>query len=138
MEGHAGREQQPTGAYSLGRHGSTPPASSEVGTVQKGLQALLPPSEAESFWERWKRVQAAFVDNPRQALDQANGLVGEVMKRLIDIFAEEQRNLEGKWASGEDVTTEEMRVALQHYRDFFERLLLTSKPGPDTHVTGVA
>jgi hypothetical protein len=112
--------------------------SSEASSLQESLQPLLPPNEAERFWDRWQELQAGFVDNPRESLEQASGVVGEVMKRLTDSFGEEQRSLERQWTSGEDVTTEEMRVVLQHYRSFFERLLLTGKPGPGTSAGGVA
>lgn len=108
---------------------STPADPDEAGSAQDGPHALLPTEEADSFWERWQDVQTSFVDNPRRALEQANALVREVMKRITETFTQEQGSLEGQWASGEDVTTEEMRVVLQRYRSFFERLLLTSKPG---------
>jgi hypothetical protein len=111
---------------------STPAAADETGSAQEGSQDLLPTNEAETFWERWQVVQTAFVDNPRRALEQANDLVGEVMKRLTETFTQEQGSLEGQWTSGEDVTTEEMRVVFQRYRSFFERLLLTGKTGPHT------
>jgi len=49
--------------------------------------------------------------------------VAEVMQRLADGFAQERERLEGQWSRGEDVSTEDLRVSLQRYRSFFQRLL---------------
>ena len=72
---------------------------------------------------RWTDVQAMFVDEPRAAVEQADALVGDVMERLADTFTRERHALEGQWSRGEDVTTEDLRLALQRYRSFFDRLL---------------
>ena len=53
----------------------------------------------------------------------ADGLVAEVMKRLAETFAEERSKLEGQWSRGDNVSTEDLRLALQRYRSFFDRLL---------------
>jgi hypothetical protein len=45
------------------------------------------------------------------------------MKRLAEVFAEERSKLEQQWVRGEDVSTEDLRIALQRYRSFFQRLL---------------
>jgi hypothetical protein len=45
------------------------------------------------------------------------------MKRVAEIFAQERSNLEQQWSRGEDVSTEDLRVALKRYRSFFDRLL---------------
>jgi len=45
------------------------------------------------------------------------------MKRLANSFAKARSELEGQWGRGDKVSTEDLRVALQHYRAFFERLL---------------
>jgi hypothetical protein len=45
------------------------------------------------------------------------------MKRLAEVFAEERSRLEKQWDRGDRVSTEELRVALQRYRSFFQRLL---------------
>jgi len=68
-------------------------------------------------------VQTGFVDEPRAAVEQADALVAEVMKRLADSFATERQALEQQWSRGDDVSTEELRLALRRYRSFFDRLL---------------
>jgi hypothetical protein len=84
---------------------------------------LFPQQEAEAFRSRWASIQAAFVDEPRQAVSQADSLVAEAMKRLAETFADERAKLEGQWDRGDDVSTEDLRLALQRYRSFFGRLL---------------
>jgi hypothetical protein len=47
------------------------------------------------------------------------------MQRVTGGFSTERERLEGQWARGEDVSTEDLRVALTRYRSFFDRLLST-------------
>ena len=75
------------------------------------------------FRARWTDIQAGFVDEPRRAVEQADELVSDVVKRLTDGFARERTNLEQQWSKGESATTEDLRMALQRYRAFFDRLL---------------
>jgi hypothetical protein len=84
---------------------------------------LFPANQAEAMRERWTEIQAAFVDEPRRAVEQADGLVAETIKRLAEMFAAERDRLEGQWDRGDDVDTEDLRQALQRYRSFFTRLL---------------
>jgi hypothetical protein len=72
---------------------------------------------------RWTDIQTGFVDEPRRAVEQADALVAEVIKRLANSFAEERIKLEGQWGRGDDVSTENLRVSLRRYRSFFDRLL---------------
>ena len=72
---------------------------------------------------RWSNVQAGFVDEPRRAVEEADKLVAAVMKRLAEGFANERSTLEKQWDRGDNVSTEDLRVALQRYRSFFGRLL---------------
>lgn len=72
---------------------------------------------------RWGSLQAGFVDEPRRAVKDADKLVATAMDRLTAGFAEERSTLEKQWDRGEDVSTEELRLALQRYRTFFDRLL---------------
>ena len=84
---------------------------------------LFPENEATNFRNRWTEIQAAFVDEPRRAVEQGDALVADVIKRLASSFADERSKLEGQWGRGEDVSTEDLRVNLQRYRSFFDRLL---------------
>lgn len=84
---------------------------------------LFPENEATTFRNRWTEIQAAFVDEPRRAVEQGDALVADVIKRVAGSFADERSKLEGQWGRGDNVSTEDLRVALQRYRAFFDRLL---------------
>ncbi len=84
---------------------------------------LFKDDESGQFRTRWTEVQSAFVDSPRSAVERADSLVAETMKRLAEMFSQERARLEGQWDRGDNVTTEDLRVALQRYRAFFDRLL---------------
>jgi hypothetical protein len=90
-----------------------------------GERALVEASAAQEYRVRWADIQASFVDEPRNAVAQADGLVSEIIQRVADTFANERGSLEGRWSRGDDVSTEDLRVALQRYRVFFDRLLTT-------------
>jgi hypothetical protein len=85
--------------------------------------ALFPENESQDFHKRWTEIQTGFVDEPRRAVERADELVAEVIKRLADTFAQERSKLEGQWGRGDNVSTEDLRVALQRYHAFFDRLL---------------
>ncbi len=84
---------------------------------------LLSADVAGAFLVRWDAIQATFVDEPRRVVEQADSLVAEVMQRIAETMAQERTGLERQWAAGDAVSTEDLRLALQHYRSFFKRLL---------------
>ncbi len=84
---------------------------------------MLENDEMQRIPEQWKDIQAEFVDAPRKAVQDADGLVAELTQRLTETFATEREQLESQWAGGEDVSTEDLRWSLRRYRSFFERLL---------------
>jgi hypothetical protein len=85
--------------------------------------ALFEPTVLGDFNNRWTDVQAGFVDEPRRAVQQADALVSDVIQRITNTFTNERAQLEAQWDRGGDVSTEELRQALQRYRSFFSRLL---------------
>ena len=88
-----------------------------------GAAALLADEDAGGFRSRWNEIQVRFVDEPRGSVQKADGLVAEMTGRLTQMFSEERTRLESQWERGDDVSTEDLRIALQRYRSFFERLL---------------
>ncbi len=86
-------------------------------------QMLFGDRELSDFHSRWTEVQSAFVDDPRDCVQKADGLVSDVVDKLTGQFAQARSRLEEQWSRGEQVSTEDLRLALQRYRDFFERLL---------------
>ena len=95
----------------------------EDGSDRERATPLFAGNETDDFRHRWTDIQAGFVDEPRQAVENADALVAQAIKRLAEIFAQERSTLEQQWAQGADVSTEDLRVALQRYRSFFDRLL---------------
>ena len=90
---------------------------------ESSAEALFVSSEAQDFRSKWEKIQVGFVDEPRKAVKDADGLVAAAIKRLSEIFAEERSKLEHEWDRGDSVSTEDSRVALRRYRSFFDRLL---------------
>jgi len=88
------------------------------------LAALLNHEESEQFRARWNEIQGKFVDEPRSAVQLADALVSEVIGQITQMFATEHSSLEGQWKEGNDVSTEDLRKALQRYRSFFNRLVV--------------
>jgi hypothetical protein len=97
--------------------------NSDVRSEDKQLAPLFLPDVAKDFRSRWDAVQISFVDDPRQAVRQADELVAQVMKSLAETFSNERAKLEGQVDQTDKASTENLRVALRRYRSFFERLL---------------
>lgn len=86
-------------------------------------ESLFAENEATTLRGQWTDVQAGFVDDPKQCVHQADALVSEVVERLTANLAQARSRLEEQWASGAEASTEDLRVALKRYREFFDRLL---------------
>ena len=72
---------------------------------------------------RWAGVQAAFVDDPKDCVQKADALVSDLVEHLTTGFGQARSRLEEQWSRGKEASTEDLRLALMHYREFFERLL---------------
>jgi hypothetical protein len=102
--------------------------SQEPETLERGVAIsesvpLFSESETEDFRSQWTKVQTGFVDEPRRTVEEADKLVAAVMQRLAEGFANERSGLEKQWDRDDTVSTEDLRIALQRYRSFFDRLL---------------
>jgi hypothetical protein len=86
-------------------------------------ELLFAGDELADMRTRWAAVQAGFVDDPKECVHKADGLVSDLVEQLTSGFADARSRLEEQWARGEEASTEDLRVALMHYREFFERLL---------------
>jgi hypothetical protein len=89
---------------------------------------LMASENEEAFRSRWMSIQTGFVDEPSRSVKEADELVAEVMLRLAEVFSRERSKLEEQWASQKEVGTEDLRVVLQRYRSFFDRLLGVRAP----------
>jgi hypothetical protein len=102
--------------------------SQEPETLDRGVPVsepmpLFSESEMGDFRMQWSKIQTGFVDEPRRTVENADKLVAAVMQRLAEGFADERSGLEKELDSGDNVSTEDLRLALQRYRSFFDRLL---------------
>jgi hypothetical protein len=130
-------EEQPVTAEPRTDDENTADAMHEPGPVADALEAEPPKTDDESstaemlfasddvadLRARWAGVQAAFVDNPKECVQKADHLVSDLVDHLTTGFAEARSRLEEQWSRGKDASTEDLRMALMHYREFFDRLL---------------
>ena len=86
-------------------------------------RSLLPQQRIDEMRSHWDAIQTSFIDEPRRSVKDADALVAAATKQLADAFTEQRSQLEKQWSRGDEVSTEELRVALQQYRAFFSRLL---------------
>jgi hypothetical protein len=101
----------------------TPSGIGRLGAGEE-TEPLLPAEDSDRFEQRWNGIQTSFVDEPRRAVEQADTLVAELMQQLASGFSETRSRLEAQWDNdGDEVSTEDLRVALTRYRSFFNRLL---------------
>ncbi|GGX40024.1 hypothetical protein [Streptomyces chryseus] len=113
-------------APSTDEAGSEPTAATgeqDASGQESDTAPLLRPQETEDLRSRWQEIQQGFVDDPRQSVHAADGLVAEVMQLLATTFTDHKQGLEAQWHRGEEVATEDLRLALRQYRSFFDRLL---------------
>jgi hypothetical protein len=99
------------------------PADQSSADADDEREPLLSQEQTAGFTKRWEEIQVGFVDEPRDSVAQADSLVADLMQQLAAGFSDERERLEKQWDSGDDVSTEDLRVALTRYRSFFNRLL---------------
>ena len=104
------------------------PANRQTGpaattSAEEQAAPLFAERESKDLFAKWDALQVDFIDEPRRAVERADHLVAEAMKRTAEIFAEERARLERQWDRGDNVSTEDLRVAMRRYRSFFRRLL---------------
>jgi hypothetical protein len=110
-------------AGTMAKAAKTAAPTRDVETSNERLEAMFGGIEAAGYRTQWDAIQTGFVDEPRRAVEEADALVALVVKRLAEVFAEERTTLERQWDRGDEISTEDLRVALRKYRSFFERLL---------------
>jgi hypothetical protein len=91
--------------------------------ARERLVPLFPLDLTTELRSRWDAIQRGFVDDPAQAVRQGDELVAQVIQGLAQSFSGERARLDGELDRGGSASTEALRVALQRYRSFFERLL---------------
>ncbi|MEW2131999.1 hypothetical protein [Streptomyces sp. NPDC005435] len=121
-EGTATPEER-AGGRTAGGADERAPGGQGARPPEPDAEPLIEPEQAEDYRERWTRIQGTFVDDPKDAVHSADALVAEVIQSLAETFADHKKELEDRWSRGQEVETEGLRVALQQYRTFFNKLL---------------
>jgi hypothetical protein len=85
-------------------------------------ETLLTPEQREQYRSRWQDIQIEFVTDPHKSAEDASRLVSDMVQDLEKQLNDRCSNLEHAWQQGKP-STEDLRVALGHYRSFFDRLL---------------
>jgi hypothetical protein len=101
----------------------TQPQAQGTGPSDGRPMPIFAGTEASGYRTQWDAIQTGFVDEPHRAVEEADALVALVIKRLSEVFADERATLEHQWGRGNEISTEDLRLALRKYRSFFERLL---------------
>jgi len=83
----------------------------------------VPPRQMDDLHGRWTTIQSSFVDGPREAVEEADNLMGLVIKQIEEGLMAERANLKKSWESAKDGSTEDYRICLQKYREYFDRLV---------------
>lgn len=100
-----------------------PQAESRPGSAAADTTPLFLDHQLKELQARWDDIQTGFVDEPRSAVERADSLVASTMQQLAEAFAKERSKLAQQWDRGDNISTEDLRMAFQRYRAFFRRLL---------------
>jgi hypothetical protein len=86
------------------------------------LDAVWADDRAEEYRDRWRHLQARFLDDPQAAAEEAERLAGEVLDSLAEALAGQKSGLDG-WRSTDQRDTEQLRMTVRGYRDLLDRVL---------------
>jgi hypothetical protein len=135
----------------VAERGDSAKAEAELRARETRVERLhivpLAPAEGARFTEAWDHLQSRFVDDPKDAVAEADGLVRDLMvtrgypmadfeRRAADISVDHPSLVEayrtahaiaGRDRRGE-ASTEELRKAVVYYRELFEELLEVRDP----------
>jgi len=134
-------------------HGDPRHAERELGDRIERVKQLhitpLAPEHRRRFAEAWRSDQARFVDDPKGAVVEADRLVADLMQvrgypvgdfeqRAADVSVDHPHVVQN-YRTAHDIavreqrgeaSTEDLRVAMVHYRALFDDLLETGEPAP--------
>jgi hypothetical protein len=96
------------------------PATSAAEGEGGAAGSLLGTLDAGVVRNRFLDIQAGFVDEPRQAVEEAGRFVDELVQQVVDALQGQRGQLTATTGEG---STEDLRLALRAYRQFVDRLL---------------
>ncbi|MGI5129262.1 hypothetical protein ACQEVB_20825 [Pseudonocardia sp. CA-107938] len=99
-----------------------PAVAADSRTPPAGLERFVADDRAQAYAARWAAVKSEFVDEPRDAVRKADALVGELLDDIARGLATQRAQLD-RGIDGDRTSTEDLRLAMHRYRDFFDRLL---------------
>jgi NAD(P)-dependent dehydrogenase (short-subunit alcohol dehydrogenase family) len=147
--GHLRERFGPEYHRAVAERGSRREAESELREREKRREALdvrpLEPEEQVRYQQAWQRIQARFVDEPEEAVQEADALVERVMRDCgypVEDFEEQAATVsvdhptvvENYRAAhriaheGNGAGTEDLRQAMVHYRALFQELVESGGP----------
>jgi hypothetical protein len=94
-----------------------PPAESPVAEAPASLLGSLNAGEIRG---RFLDIQAGFIDEPRQAVEEAGRFVDDLLRQVAETLQQQRGQLTG---ATDEASTEDLRLALRAYRQFVDRLL---------------
>lgn len=96
---------------------------------RKPTSDMLAQGERDKLALRLQQAFSAFVDSPRQAVEEADTVFDDVTTQFTDALKERRRALRASWQDPDtEAQTEELRLALRQYREITEGLLRMSAP----------
>ncbi|MFJ6850558.1 hypothetical protein ACIQM3_08470 [Streptomyces sp. NPDC091271] len=85
---------------------------------------LVPRDAQDRLALRMQQAVTDFVESPRRAVEEADSTFDQIVSGLTEALAERRRVLRSSWQEQDtEAQTEELRIALQRYRDLSEQLL---------------
>ncbi|MGW2489103.1 hypothetical protein ACWCV9_18080 [Streptomyces sp. NPDC001606] len=83
---------------------------------------LLPHEETERWEQRLRELAAGFVEQPGEAVAQADRALEDIAQQFGEAVSRRRRTLRMSWQDSEN-DTEQLRLALRDYRELAGRLL---------------
>ncbi len=132
--GSASPGSVPSAAGSTAQDGHRPPVEPASAPTAAAAQdaalgatgGMLDEEQVRRLTAQWRAAQTGFVDDPREAVEQADALVGQAVRLVTDSLDGRRRRLrgsDGRAPDQEGVPTEELRLAMREYRTLLDRLL---------------